>query len=54
MHYRATCNPDNGAVKCRLLGSAAVVDPGSDTARWRLVLNAAADFRVVKALQDAL
>jgi len=42
------------AVKCRLLGSAAVGDPGSDTAGWWLVLYPAADFRLVKALQDAL
>jgi len=39
---------------CRLLGAAAEVNPGSDAAGWRFVLNPAPDFRVVKALQDAL
>jgi hypothetical protein len=45
---------NDGAVKRRLLGSAPVVDPCSDTARWRFVLDAAADLRIVKTLQDAL
>jgi hypothetical protein len=45
---------DDGTVKRRLLGSTAVVDPGSDAAGWWLVLYPAADFRRVKALQDAL
>ena len=35
---------NDGAVECRLLGPAAVVDPGSDAARWRLVLYAATDL----------
>ena len=53
------CRPDllitnNGAVKCRLLGSAAEVDPRCDAASGWLVLYPAADFGVVKALQDAL
>ena len=45
---------NDGPVECRLLGPAAEVDPGSDAAGWRFVLNPAPDFRVVKALQDAL
>jgi hypothetical protein len=45
---------NDGAVECRLLGPAAVVDPGSDAAGWWFVLDAASDFRIVKALQDAL
>src|SRR5258708_37325181 len=42
------------AVKCRLLGSAAVGDPGSDTARWWLVLSPTADCRLVEVPHDAL
>jgi hypothetical protein len=42
----------NGRVKRRLLGTATEFDPGSDAARWWLVLNAAANFRLVEALQD--
>jgi hypothetical protein len=42
---------DDDAVKGRLLGSTAVVDPCSDAASWRLVLYPAPDFRLVKALQ---
>jgi hypothetical protein len=45
---------DDAAVKRRLLGPTAVVNPSSDAARWRLVLYPAPDFGVVKALQDAL
>jgi hypothetical protein len=45
---------NDGPVKCRLLGPAPVVDPSSDTAGRRLVLDAAANLRVVKTLQDAL
>src|SRR5580693_5915822 len=45
---------NNGPVECRLLGPTAVVDPCSDAARWRLVLYPAPDFRLVKAVQDAL
>src|SRR5882757_2037794 len=53
------CRPDlpitnDGLVECCLLGAAAEVNPGSDAAGWRFVLNPAPDFRVVKALQDAL
>jgi hypothetical protein len=44
---------NDGAVECRLLGSTAVVDPCSDTARWRLVLNAAPDLGIVETLQEA-
>jgi hypothetical protein len=43
---------NDGAVEGRLLGLTAVVDPCSDAARWGLVLDAATDFRVVKALQN--
>ena len=43
---------NDGAVECRLLGPAAVVDRGSDAARWRLILYPAPDFGFVEALQD--
>jgi hypothetical protein len=38
------CRPDlpitnDGLVECRLLGAAAEVNPGSDAAGWRFVLN---------------
>jgi hypothetical protein len=42
----------NGAVERRLLGSTAVVDPGSDATRWRLVPDAATDLGFVQALLD--
>ena len=45
---------DDGPVECRLLSPTAVVDPCSDAASGRLVLYPAPDFRLVKALQDAL
>jgi hypothetical protein len=45
---------DDGPLECRLLGLAAVVDPGGDATRWRLVLYPAPDFGIVEALQDAL
>jgi hypothetical protein len=53
------CRPNllvsnDGPVKCSFLGAAAVVDPGCDAARWRFILDAAPDLRVVKALQDVL
>jgi hypothetical protein len=53
------CRPDlpitdNGPVKCRLLCPATEVDPCGDAAGRRFVFYAAADLRVVKALQDAL
>jgi hypothetical protein len=52
-----SCRPnllitDDGPVKSRLLGPAAVVDPCGNAAGWRLVLYAATDFGVVEALQD--
>jgi hypothetical protein len=37
-----------------MVGPTAVVDPGSDAARWRLVLYPAPDFGIVEALQDEL
>ena len=43
---------NDGAVKCRLLGSTAVVNPGSDAARRGLVLDATTDLSFVQALQD--
>ena len=43
---------NDGPVESRFLGPAAVVDPCSDAARWRLVLDAATDLLVVKALQN--
>ena len=51
------CRPDllitnNGAVKRRFFCPAAEVNPCGDTAGWWLVLDAAADLGVVKALQD--
>jgi hypothetical protein len=51
------CRPDllitdNGAVKRRLLGSAAEVYPRSDATSGRFVLYPAAHFRLVKALQN--
>ena len=50
------CRPDlpitnDGLVECRLLGAAAEVNPGSDAAGWRFVLNPPPDFRVVKAFR---
>jgi hypothetical protein len=45
---------NNGAVECRLLSPATKVDSSSDAAGWRFILDAAPDFRIVKALQDAL
>ncbi len=44
--------PNDGAVECRLLGTAPKVDPSRDAAGWRFVLYPAPDFRVVKALQE--
>ncbi|HMH95929.1 MAG TPA: hypothetical protein VK577_05030, partial [Bradyrhizobium sp.] len=35
---------NDGAVEGRLLGTTAVVDPGSDTAGWWFVLDAAPDL----------
>ena len=51
------CRPDllitnDGPVESRFLGPAAEVNPCGDAARRRVVLYPAADFRVVKALQD--
>jgi hypothetical protein len=43
---------DDGAVECRLLSPATEVEPGSDAARWWLVLYPAPDFGFVEALQD--
>ena len=43
---------NNGPVECRFLSPATEVDPNSDAARWRLVLDAAADLRFVQTLQD--
>jgi hypothetical protein len=43
---------NDGAVECRLLCPAAVVNPCSDAARWRLVLYPAPDFGLVKTFQD--
>src|SRR5476651_895677 len=53
--YAISGRPDlpitnDGSVECGLLGPTAVVDPCSDTASGRLVLYAAPDFRLVKAL----
>ena len=45
---------DDGPVKCRLLSPATEVDPGSDAAGWRFILDAAPDLKFVSALQDAL
>src|SRR5260370_30018430 len=45
---------NNGPVECRLLGPTAVVDPCSDAASGPLLLYPAPDFRLVKALQNAL
>jgi hypothetical protein len=43
---------DDGPVKSRLLGPAAVVDPCGDAASRRLVLDPATDLGFVEALQD--
>jgi hypothetical protein len=48
------CRPDlpilyDGAVECRLLGTAAEVDPRSDAARWRLVLYPAPALKAQRA-----
>jgi hypothetical protein len=43
---------NDSAVERRLLGPAAVIDPCSDDTRWRLVLDAAPDFRFVETLQN--
>ena len=45
---------NDGPVERRFLGPAAVLDPCSDAARWRLVLDAATDLGIVEALQDYL
>jgi hypothetical protein len=45
---------NDGAVERSLLSPATEVNPSSDAAGWWLVLYPATDFRVVKALQDAL
>src|ERR1700704_4260544 len=42
-----------GAVECRLLGAAAVVNPGGDAAGWRFFLYPAADFGFVEARPQA-
>jgi hypothetical protein len=49
------CRPNlsianNGAVEYRLLDLAAEANPGSDAARWRLVVYPAPDFGFVEAL----
>jgi hypothetical protein len=41
---------NDGPVESRFLGPAAEVNPSSDAASWWLILDAATDLRVVKAL----
>jgi hypothetical protein len=45
---------DDGPVECRLLSTATEVDPSSDAAGWRFILDAALNLGVVKTLQEGL